>query len=743
MGVGVWSSPLVLTFQQEGRFRLCVMAVDSPVRTDLNVDGMTCAACANRIQRRLGKVDGVDAAQVNFATGRATVMHHGSLDEMIFAAEVEALGYSVINDGSEDQAEEAREADLRRRLTVAMVLAIPAMLISMIPGLRFDGWEWVVAVLAVPVILWSGWPFHRAAWMNLRHGSTTMDTLVSMGSLSALLWSTVVLVGDVGGGHIYFETGAVIVALILLGKWFELRAKRRSGDAIRALADLGAKTALLENGREIALEDLAVGMRFQVRPGEKIATDGVVVEGRSAVDASIVSGEPVPVEVEPGDEVIGATVNANGALVVEATRVGADTALAQIIGLVDQAQGSRAEVQRLADRVSAVFVPLAIAIAVLTLAVWLIAGREADEAFTAAVAVLIIACPCALGLATPVGIMVGTGRGAQLGVIIKGGEVLEDTRAIDAIVVDKTGTITEAAMSVTEVIAPGLDERSAERLTGLAASAEARSEHPIAEAIAAHAPQRFGVATFENRPGSGVVASVDGDTILVGRRSLFAEVPAAVEAAATEAEQRGATAVLAGRNDTAELVFVVADRIKPTSADAIAAFHDQGLSVTLLTGDNARTAAAVATEVGIGTTDGDDVIAEVYPDDKAAVIKRLQGEGHRVAMVGDGINDAPSLAQADLGIAVGTGTDVAIEASDLTIVSGDLRAVADAIALSRRTLAVIKGNLFWAFAYNTAAIPLAALGVLNPMIAAGAMGMSSLFVVSNSLRLRRFAGYRH
>ena len=368
------------------------MAVDSPVRTDLNVDGMTCAACANRIQRRLGKVDGVDAAQVNFATGRATVMHDGSLDEMIFAAEVEALGYSVINDGSEDQAEEAREADLRRRLTVAVVLAIPAMLISMIPGLRFGGWEWVVAVLAVPVILWSGWPFHRAAWMNLRHGSTTMDTLVSMGSLSALLWSTVVLVGDVGGGHIYFETGAVIVALILLGKWFELRAKRRSGDAIRALADLGAKTALLEDGREIALEDLAVGMRFQVRPGEKIATDGVVVEGRSAVDASMVSGEPVPVEVESGDEVIGATVNANGALVVEATRVGADTALAQIIGLVDQAQGSRAEVQRLADRVSAVFVPLAIAIALTTLAVWLFTGREADDAFTAAVAVLIIAC---------------------------------------------------------------------------------------------------------------------------------------------------------------------------------------------------------------------------------------------------------------------------------------------------------------------------------------------------------------
>ena len=718
------------------------MAVESAVRTDLNVDGMTCAACANRIQRRLGKVDGVEVAQVNFATGRATVTHSSSVAETALAAEVEALGYDIIDDGEGTEAEQLREADFRRRLIVAAALTIPAMLLSMISSLHFDGVEWAIAALTTSVILWSGWPFHRAAWMNLRHGSTTMDTLVSMGSLSALLWSAVVLIGGVGGGLVYFETGAVIISLILLGKWFEIRAKRRSGDAIRALADLGAKTAQLEDGREISLEDLAVGMRFVVKPGEKVATDGLVVEGRSAVDASMVSGEPVPVEVGPGDELIGATINSNGSLVVEATRVGADTALAQIIHLVEQAQGSRAEVQRLADRVSAVFVPIAIAVAAATLIAWLLLSGDTDAAFTAAVAVLIIACPCALGLATPLGIMVGTGRGAQLGVIIKGGEVLEDTRAIDAIVVDKTGTLTEASMTVTNVHAPGLSQVERDRVVTLAASAEAKSEHPIAAAIAAHATEAHDVEAFENRPGSGVIATIDGTQVRVGRRTLFDTVPTEVEDAAANAEQTGATAVLAGRAGLAELVFVVADRIKDTSADAVAAFHEQGLTVTMLTGDNARTAASVASSVGIGTRPGDDVISEVYPDDKAAVITRLQEAGHRVAMVGDGINDAPALAQADLGIAVGTGTDVAIEASDLTIVSGDLRAVADAIALSRRTLAVIKGNLFWAFAYNTAAIPLAALGVLNPRIAAAAMGLSSLFVISNSLRLRRFAGYR-
>ncbi|MGA0267741.1 MAG: heavy metal translocating P-type ATPase [Candidatus Nanopelagicales bacterium] len=718
------------------------MAVDVPIEDELTIAGMTCGGCAARIQSHLDGLDGVETALVNFATGRATIRHLPSLDRRALTGEVESLGYAVVGRDEGDQAEEAHERELRRRLVFAAVLAAPAMVLSMVMSLQFDGWEWLVAGLSIPVILWSGWPFHRAAVLNLRHRATTMDTLVSMGSLSALGWSLVVLLAGVGDGHVYFETGAVIVTLILLGKWFEVRAKRRSGDAIRALADLGAKTALLEDGREVSLDDLVVGMRFRVRPGEKIATDGTVVDGVSAVDASMVTGEPVPVEVSIGDEVIGATVNTSGSLTVEATRVGADTALAQIIRLVDEAQGSRAEIQRLADRVSAVFVPLAIVTAVVTLVSWLAVDQPAGEAFTAAVAVLIIACPCALGLATPLGIMVGTGRGAQLGVIIKGGEVLEDTRAIDAVVVDKTGTLTQATMVVSDMVAPELDDATAERVARLAGAAEAYSEHPIASAIAAAYSDPADVEAFENRPGLGIVATVDGSPMRVGRRLLFDEIPATVEAATSGAEATGATVVLAGRAGTAEVVLVVNDQVKPTSPAAIAALHDQGLTVTLLTGDNERTAAAVAQAVGIGTRPGDAVIAEVLPADKAQVVATMQAEGHRVAMVGDGINDAPALAQADLGIAVGTGTDVAIEASDLTVVSGDLRGVADAIALSRRTLTVIKGNLFWAFAYNAAAIPLAASGVLNPMIAAGAMGLSSLFVVSNSLRLRRFAGYR-
>jgi Cu+-exporting ATPase len=717
------------------------------LRSDLAVEGMTCAACANRIQRKLSKLDGVSEAQVNFASGNATVIHNGVVDDAELRATIESLGYVAPMEADHDAAEALHEAELKRRWVVALILGVPAALISMVPALHFDGWQWAVAALATPVIFWSGWGFHRAAWMNLRHGSTTMDTLVSMGTLSAWLWSTVVLFSNAGdldqmaenGQHIYYETGVVIVTLILLGKWMETRAKRRSGDAIRALADLGARVARLEDGTEVPLDELQVGMRFVVRPGEKIATDGIIVDGYSAVDASMVTGEPVPVEVGPGDEVIGATINANGSLVVEAGRVGSDTALAQIIRLVEEAQGSRADVQRLADRVASVFVPTAIGISFLTLIGWLITGHDANDAFTAAVAVLIIACPCALGLATPLGIMVGTGRAAQLGVIIKGGEVLEDTRSIDTIVLDKTGTVTEGRMTLVDVTAPDAD---ADGLLRLATAVESLSEHPIAQAIAKAAETDGSklapnVEAFTSQPGIGVVATVDDVEVRVGRRQLFGDVPEAVEAVASAAEEIGQTAVFAGRGATAEAVLVVSDTVKPTSVEAIEAFHDQGLSVTLLTGDNRRTAERVGEAVGV-----DHVIAEVLPDGKAAEISRLQEGGRRVAMVGDGINDAPALAQADLGIAVGTGTDVAMEASDLTIVSGDLRAVADAIALSRRTLATIKGNLFWAFAYNAAAIPLAAFGVLNPMIAAAAMGFSSLFVVTNSLRLRRFDGYR-
>jgi Cu+-exporting ATPase len=734
-------------------------------RLDLPIEGMTCAACATRIGRGLGRLDGVERADVNLASARATIVFDDArVDEARFRETIAQLGYAVPDEGRDPEAEHLRT--LARRLVVAVVLTVPLTLLSMVMAWQFDGWEWLAGALATPVVLWSGWGFHRAAWVNLRHRAVTMDTLVSLGTLAAWSWSWVSLLvfeaaddagmadmadtGMSGTGHaaapvpvdpgavdahVYFETAAVIVTLILLGKWFEARARRRSGDALRALAELGARTVLLDDGREVPLDALEVGQRFRVRPGEKVATDGLVVEGRSAVDQSMLTGEPVPVDVGVGDPVIGATVNTTGSLVVEARRVGAETALARIVQLVEEAQGSRAPVQRLADRISSVFVPVVLAVATLTLLGWLVTGHPADEAFTAAVAVLIIACPCALGLATPTAIMVGTGRAAQLGIIIRGGEVLESTEQITTVVLDKTGTVTEGRMHVTEVVAD--DGVAVEDVRLLAASVEDRAEHPIARAIVDDAAERgvtvLAVDAFEALPGYGVRGAVDGRDVQVGRPTRFPDLPGPVRTAVDRAEARGETAVVVAWDDQVRGVVVVADRLRPTSVDAVARLHDQGLAVTLLTGDNGRAAASVGAAIGV-----DRVIAEVLPGDKAAEVARLQGLGEVVAMVGDGINDAPALAAADLGIAMGSGTDVAMEAADLTIVRSDPSAVPDAIALARRTLATIKGNLFWAFAYNVAAIPLAVLGVLNPMIAAGAMGFSSVFVVTNSLRLRRF-----
>ena len=737
---------------------------------ELPITGMTCASCANRIERRLNKIEGVEAT-VNFATEKATVDYDPQLtDPDALLGAVEAVGYRAAlpvsasataqRDEELDPAE-AETASLRRRLIISAALSLPVLLMAMIPALQFENWQWLSMQLATPVVLWGAWPFHKAAWANLKHGTATMDTLISMGVLAAWLWSVYALfIGDAGMpgmtmpfelvpergsgmSDIYFEVAAVVTTLILLGRYFEARAKRSAGAALRALLELGAKdVAVLDDaGRErrIPVEELETGQLFVVRPGEKIATDGVVVEGISAIDMSLLTGEPVPVEVSPGSEVAGATVNAGGRLVIRATRVGADTALAQIAKLVNDAQTGKAPVQRLADRVSGIFVPIVIALALATLLYWLAAGEGAAFAFTAAVAVLIIACPCALGLATPTALMVGTGRGAQLGLLIKGPQILESTRRVDTIVLDKTGTVTDGRMTLAGVTtAPDIERDLALRLVG---ALEDASEHPIAQAIAKAArgehPVLPRVESFQNAEGLGVTGVVDGHALVVGRPAFLLDwampLPDTLQAARRDAEALGQTAIAAGWDGEARAIFIVADTIKPTSTEAIAALKHLGLRPVLLTGDNETTARAVAAEVGI-----DEVIAEVLPSGKVEVIKRLQAEGRTVAMVGDGVNDAPALAQADLGLAIGTGTDVAIEASDLTLVSGDLRASGDAIRLSRATLRTIKQNLGWAFGYNIAALPLAAMGLLNPVIAGAAMAFSSVSVVANALRLRRF-----
>lgn len=803
-------------------------AGDNPApaaRIELTVGGMTCASCAARIEKKLNRVDGV-TAQVNFATEKAQIEYTGDVTPEALVGVVEQAGYEAslppestgdAETGADSEADERdRELEsLRTRVIVSALLSVPVIAMAMVPAWQFEYWQWLSLTLAAPVVVWGGWPLHRAAWTNLRHGSATMDTLVSMGTSAALLWSLYALffgtAGEPGMTHafeltvshtdglsnIYLEVAAGVVTFILLGRYFEVRSKRRAGAALRALLELGAKeVSLLRDGTEtrVPADQLALDDEFVVRPGEKIATDGVVVTGSSAVDESMLTGESVPVEVGEGDRVVGATVNAGGRLVVRATRIGSDTQLAHMVKLVEEAQSGKAAIQRLADRVSGVLVPVVIAIAVATLGYWLGTGAAAATAFTAAVAVLIIACPCALGLATPLALMVGTGRGAQMGVLIKGPEVLESTRKVDTVVLDKTGTVTTGQMTLMDVVTvDGVDRAQALRLAG---AVENASEHPIARAIARAAFQEVGelpeVASFENVEGLGVRGKVDGYDVVAGRASLFTlpaerdagpgdagpgnaaradvehvgvehvdvghastartglddaqrtelrrvdafpaeSLPGDLVRAKHAAEREGRRAIVVGWDGAAQAVLVVADAIKPTSADAIRQLRELGLTPVLLTGDNETVARSVAREVGI-----DEVIAEVMPADKVDVVRRLQDESKVVAMVGDGINDAAALAQADLGLAMGTGTDVAMEAGDLTLVRGDLRAAVDAIRLSRKTLATIKTNLFWAFVYNTAAIPIAAAGLLNPMLAGAAMGFSSVSVVMNSLRLQRF-----
>ncbi len=737
---------------------------------ELEIGGMTCASCANRIEKKLNKLDGV-VATVNYATEKAKVTVPEGYDPELLIAEVEKTGYTAVmpqpksaksdtatgNGGGEEDAE---LTSLRHRLIGSIVLTVPVIAMAMIPALQFTYWQWASLALAAPVIVWGAWPFHKAAWVNLKHGAATMDTLISMGTSAAFLWSLYALFFGTAGvprmthpfeftlapsdgaANIYLEVGAGVTMFILAGRFFEKRSKKQAGAALRALLELGAKeVAVLRGGVEtqIPVEDLRVGDEFIVRPGEKIATDGTVVSGTSAVDASMLTGEAVPVEVAEGDTVTGATTNVGGRLVVRATRIGSDTQLAQMAQLVEDAQTGKAEVQRLADRISGVFVPIVIVVAAVTLGGWLGAGFPVSAAFTAAVAVLVIACPCALGLATPTALLVGTGRGAQMGVLIKGPEVLESTRKVDTVVLDKTGTVTTGKMTLVDIVTePGVDRAELLRLAG---ALEDASEHPIAQAIAKGATQEVGtlpiVEGFANIEGKGVQGVVDGHAVLVGRDSLLAEwsLQLSGELAATKAraEGEGKTVVAVGWDGQARGILIVADTVKDTSVEAIRQLKALGLSPVLLTGDNEAVARHIAAEVGI-----DEVIAEVLPKDKVDVVQRLQREGKVVAMIGDGVNDAPALAQADLGLAMGTGADVAIEASDITLVRGDLRTAVDAIRLSRKTLSTIKTNLFWAFAYNVAAIPVAALGMLNPMLAGAAMALSSVFVVGNSLRLRGF-----
>ncbi|MFT4215731.1 MAG: heavy metal translocating P-type ATPase [Micropruina sp.] len=718
---------------------------------ELDIDGMTCASCAARIEKKLNKVDGVTAS-VNYATEKARVLTDAPIPVAELIAVVEQAGYhAALPDPAKPEVDHAKQ--LQTRVIVSAVLAVPVIVLAMVPAWQFPGWQWLSLVLTIPVYAWAGYPFHRSALVNARHLATTMDTLISLGTTAALGWSLYalffghagmigythgfefMLMRGTGEGSVYFEAVVGIITFLLLGRWFEARSKQRAGEAVRALLQLGATEAtLLRGGVEtrVPVDFLKPGDTFVVRPGEKIATDGEVVEGSSAVDASMVTGESVPVDVGPGDAVIGATVNANGRLVVRATRVGADTQLAHIARLVEQAQTGKANVQRLADRISSVFVPVVIGLAVLTLAGWLLAGAGFAFASSAAVAVLIIACPCALGLATPTALLVGTGRGAQLGIVIKGSEILERTKAVSTIVLDKTGTVTTGTMAVVESVGEGPDAG----WLRLAGAAESASEHPIARAIAEHVASDATVSDFRNLPGRGISAVVDGRQVLVGTPALVGAdltVASPVVTAFTAAQGKGHSAVVVAVDGELVGMIAVADAVKDTSADAIADLKALGLTPVLLTGDARTVADSVAAEVGI-----EQVIAEVLPADKLAEIKRLQADGSQVAMVGDGVNDSAALAQADLGIAMGTGTDAAIAASDLTLMRGDLRLAATAIRLSRATLATIKGNLFWAFAYNVAAIPLAALGFLNPMIAGAAMALSSVFVVLNSLRLRRF-----